>query len=157
MEEERISVRGWRTTYHGARIKNGVSRRGDEEKRISASRCEEHILARGWRTMYFAARVKNDVSRRFYGQYTTSIRRNKRRYSSRQDTLFFSIFAARYIVIHPHAEIRRYHSCPARYIVILLPLSRRYNDNLRNKYWYFAFVFFLFFQFVDVFINLLYK
>ena len=42
-EEERISARGWRTTYLGAKIKNDVSRCKNQERRISV---------RGCRTMY---------------------------------------------------------------------------------------------------------
>ena len=43
-EQRRISARRCRTTYLGARMKNHVPRREDEERRISA---------RGWRTTYF--------------------------------------------------------------------------------------------------------
>ena len=66
-EDQRISTREWRSMYLGARTKNDVSWSVDEERRI---------LARRWRTTYLAAKMKNDVSQRCYDQYTANVRRN---------------------------------------------------------------------------------
>ena len=77
-----------RRTYLVARMKNDVSQREDEERRISS---------RGWRKTYLGARMKNDVYRRSYDQYTASIRRNM--------SLF--IRAPRYLIFHFRGEIRR--------------------------------------------------
>ena len=114
-EERRISVRGWRTTYLGARMKNDVSRGEDEEWRIST---------RGWRTTYLDARMKNVVSRdeneeqripallhTAFGQYTVkyvALHRSaeiRRSSFSRRHTSLFDL-APRYIVLHIQVEVR---------------------------------------------------
>ena len=94
-EERRISVRGWRTTYLGASMKNGASRREHEERRISA---------RWWRTAYLDARMKNGVSRCEY---------EERHISPYTGRVLAVRAPTRYVVLHPSAEIRSSSAHPS--------------------------------------------
>ena len=64
VEERRISPRGRRTSYLTGRFKNDASRRADEERRICRAGEERRISPCGSRTTYLAVRVKNAVTHR---------------------------------------------------------------------------------------------